>query len=155
MPRSIALLLALLAIALSADGAGRGASAADPNVDHLLPEHFTVYVLGNTVVNWHAPGSRPTLLPTRNLYRGPKGGYVACYSHHTAGSAYGGGGVYVVGQVRLRGDYGGRIFQPEGFRGADISAAPHFKQVCAEALTACKAGDCWAGGDTGGWFGIQ
>jgi hypothetical protein len=135
---------------------GTYAHAVEPNIDHLLPEHFTVYVLGDTVVNWPAPGSRRTTLATCNLYRGPRGGYVACYSHRAVGSAYGvGGSIYVMGQVRLRGDYDGRIFQPDGYRGADISAAPHFKQVCAQALGACRAGNCWAGGDTGGWFGIQ
>jgi len=156
MRRLNAAFVMVLAITVVLCGSDRAVRAADPDVDHLLPEHFTVYVLGGAVVNWPAPGSRTTPLPTRNLYRGPGGGYVACYSQHAKGSAYGvGGKVYVMGQVRLRGDYDGRIFQPEGFRGVDISAAPHFKQVCAKALAACRAGDCWAGGDTGGWFGIQ
>jgi hypothetical protein len=152
--RYTVLFISMLAIALAVCCAG--VRAADPDTDRLLAERFTVHVLGNTAVNWPAPGSRPAILPTRNLYRGPRGGYVACYSHRAAGSAYGiGGNIYVMGQVRLRGDYAGRIFQPEGFRGADISAAPHFNQVCGQALAACSAGDCWAGGDTGGWFGIQ
>ena len=37
---------------------------------------------------------------------------------------------------------------------ADISAAAKFKRICRKALEARGAGDCWAGGDTGGWFGL-
>jgi hypothetical protein len=156
MQRHVASVFVMLAVVVSLCGIGPGARAAAPDTDRLLPENFAVYVLGNGVVNWPAPGSRPTTLTTRNLYRGPRGGYIACYSHNAAGSAYGvGGKIYVMGQVRLRGDYDGRIFQPDGYRGADIGAAPHFKQVCGEALAACRAGDCWAGGDTGGWFGVR
>jgi len=125
-------------------------------VDHLLPEDFTVYVLGGKVVNWPAPGAHPVKLSTRNNYRGPGGGYIACYSYKAAGSAYGvGGTIYVMGQVRLPGEYDGRIFQPTGYRGRDISAAAEFTKICAEEIAACSGGVCWAGGDTGGWFGIQ
>ncbi len=60
-----------------------------------------------------------------------------------------------MGQVRLRGDYDGRIFQPRGYRGADISALPRFKRMCGRALPSCRHDGCWAGGDTGGWFGLQ
>lgn len=144
----VTVMLSLICLAAASDD--------DRGIDHLLPEHFTVYVLSDGVVNWPAPGSRRTRLPTRNFYSGPRGGYVACYSHRQAGSAYSaGGGTYVMGQVRVRGDYDGRIFQPDGFRGVDISAVRHFKQVCAQAIAACHAGDCWAGGNTGGWFAIR
>ena len=132
------------------------AGAAPHAVDHLLPSNFHVYVFdGGSVVNWPAPGTHPVALPTRNLYRGPHGGYVACYSHRAKGSAYPvGGDIYVVGQMRLRGDYDGRVFRPRGYVGKDISAIAKFKQLCGQALAAC-GNACWAGGDTGGWFGIQ
>ena len=131
------------------------AMADDGRSDHLLPPNFTVYRSGDAVVNHPMPGARAVRLPTRNLYRGQDGGYVACYSHREAGSAYPvGGDIYVVGQVRLRGAYDGRIFQPRGYRGKDISALPKFKQICGRALKVCHDDACWAGGDTGGWFGI-
>jgi hypothetical protein len=122
-----------------------------------LPPNFTVYATeSGTVVNVPAPGTHPVTLPTRNLYSGRGGGYVACYSRNAAHSAYSvGGGIYVVGQMRLRGHYDGRIFQPHGYAGKDISAESHFKQLCGEALAACRRGACWAGGDTGGWFGVK
>lgn len=149
MRRSIttALLLLIILCCIIAD---------EPGTDIVLPDPFPVYRIGDRVVNWPAPGSQTVKLPTRNVYRGPGGGYVACYSHRKAGSAYGvGGDVFVVGQVRLRGAYNGRIFQPAGYRGVDISASPHFKQVCTQALAACQDNACWAGGDTGGWFGVR
>ncbi len=125
-------------------------------VDHTLPPDYQVYVFDGGVVNHPTVGTHAVTLPTVNLYQGPEGGYAACYSHQERGSAYSvGSDIYVMGQVRLRGDYDGRIFQPEGYRGRDISAAPKFKQICGEALPACHADGCWAGGDTGGWFGLQ
>ncbi len=60
-----------------------------------------------------------------------------------------------MGQVRVKGQYVARICQPEGYQGKDISAAPMFKMLCSKSIPSCAAGDCWAGGDTGGWFGIQ
>jgi hypothetical protein len=133
------------------------AGAATHAVDHLLPRNFTVYVLdGGGVINWAAPGTHPVVLPTHNLYRGAGGGYVACYSHRAKGSAYPiSSDIYVMGQLRLRGDYDGRIFQPRGYVDKDISAIAKFKQLCGQALAACRGNACWAGGDTGGWFGIQ
>jgi hypothetical protein len=125
-------------------------------VDHLLPADYRVYVFHGGVVNHPVPGGHPVVLPTANRYGGPDGGYIACYSHRAQGSVYPvGRDIYVMGQVRLRGEYDGRIFQPEGYRGRDISAAPKFGQICREAIAACGSGGCWAGGDTGGWFGVQ
>jgi hypothetical protein len=135
---------------------GGAALAAEKANDHFLPENFTVYLSGGQVINWNAPGTRPVVLPTTNLYREKDGGYVACYSRQEAESAYSvGGDIYVMGQVRLRGKYEGRIFQPRGYRGQDISALAKFKSICSANISACSDGTCWAGGDTGGWFGIQ
>jgi hypothetical protein len=123
--------------------------------DRLLPEDFTVYLSDGGVTNRPMPGARPSVLPTRNLYRGGDGGYIACYGHQETGSAYRvGDNIYVMGQVRLRGAYSGRIFQPRGHRGQDISALASFKRICGRAIAACRGNACWAGGDTGGWFGI-
>jgi hypothetical protein len=144
-------------LAVLAIGAGiASAQAAPPDTDQLLPPNFTVYATGSgTVINVPAPGTHPVTLPTHNLYRGRGGGYVACYSRNAVHSAYSiGGGVYVVGQIRLPGHYDGRTFQPRGYAGKDISTASHFKQLCGKALAACRGNACWAGGDTGGWFGV-
>jgi hypothetical protein len=55
-----------------------------------------------------------------------------------------------VGQVRLRGKYHGRVFHPWGYQGQDISTAQEFKDLCRELFGV----EGWAGGDTGGWFGL-
>ncbi|MEH2380264.1 MAG: hypothetical protein V7K27_15490 [Nostoc sp.] len=124
--------------------------------DYLLPEDFRVYVSAQGgVVNWPAPGYIEKILPTVNKYTLQDGGYIACYSHNQEGSIYSvGGGIYVMGQIRLQGGYIGRIFQPKGYEGKDISAAQEFKTLCNQTFPAARSGG-WAGGDTGGWFGIQ
>jgi len=147
MTRAIASLLTVLLLACCAPSQA-------PDTDLILPEDFVVYRVGNGIVNWPAPGGIPVALPTRNLYRGPGGGYVACYSRDAAHGAYAvGGGIWVMGQIRTRGAYNGRIFHPEPYGNADISTIPALKRLCGEAIPACRDG-CWAGGDTGGWFGV-
>ncbi|MGI2904865.1 hypothetical protein [Tolypothrix sp. VBCCA 56010] len=102
-----------------------------------------------------APGYEHKFLPTVNKYMLLDGGYIACYSRNEEGSIYSvGGGIYVVGQIRLQGRYIGRIFHPKGYEGKDISAAQKFKTLCNETFSAARS-LCWASGDTGGWFRIQ
>ncbi|MBN1533431.1 MAG: hypothetical protein JXA20_12255 [Spirochaetes bacterium] len=122
----------------------------------LLPESFPVHVSDQGVVNRPFPGTEERMLKTVNAFRGYPGCYIACYSHSERDSAYSvGGGIYVMGQVRVRGRYEGRVCNPENYVGRDISAANEFTDLCAAALPdRCRNG-CWAGGDTGGWFGIQ
>ena len=93
---------------------------------------------------------------TGNIPIPPSRGAIACYSHSEAGSSYSvGNNIYVVGIVSgLVGRYIGRIFQPEGYEGQDISAAQTFKDLCNARFPSCKNG-CWAGGDTGGFFGYK
>ncbi|MEH1873789.1 hypothetical protein [Nostoc sp.] len=124
--------------------------------DYLLPEDFRVYVNEQgTAVNWPAPGYIEKILPTVNKYLLRDGGYIACYSRNQEGSIYSvGGGIYVMGQIRLQGHYSGRIFQPLGYEGKDISDAQEFKTLCNQTFPAARRSG-WAGGDTGGWFGIQ
>lgn len=121
---------------------------------YLLPEDFTVFVQGDQVVNHPAPGHTARRLPTVNVFKGSPGCYLACYTRNKASSIYSvGGGIYVAGQVRVSGKYQDRVCRPKGFETADVSAAQKFKDLCAKHIAGCKG--CWAGGDTGGWFGIQ
>ncbi len=120
----------------------------------LFPEGFIVYVKGNTVINHYSPGFEKKVLPTKNLFTGTPGGYIACYSHIQNNSIYGvSNDIFVMGQIRLAGQYFGRIFQPKGYENKDISAEKKFKNECNSAFSSCQQ-QCWAGGDTGGWFGI-
>lgn len=122
----------------------------------ILPANFKVYVKDNVVVNVSYPGFEERTLPTVNKFIGYPGCYVAAYSRRKEKSVYSvGGDIYVMGQVRVPGSYQERICLPVGYEKADIAADPQFKLMFAKVLPkACKEG-CWAGGDTGGWFGIQ
>ncbi len=62
-------------------------SPARAEVDHTLPPDYQVYLFDGGVVNHPVAGARAVTLPTVNLYRGPEGGYVACYAHREGGSA--------------------------------------------------------------------
>jgi hypothetical protein len=129
----------------------------DPDFNKaILPANFKVYVRDNVVVNVSHPGFEEKTLPTVNKFIGYPGCYVAAYSRRKEKSVYSvGGGIYVMGQVRFPGSYQERICLPVGYEKADISANPKFKLIFAKVLPlACEEG-CWAGGDTGGWFGIQ
>lgn len=124
------------------------------SIPYLLPENFKVYVKGVSVINHPAPGYEQRVLPTVNQYMGDDGGYIACYSHNQKGSIYPvGGDIYVMGQIRLQGKYIGRVFEPKGYEGKDISAAQEFKSLCNRTFSSAQGGG-WAGGDTGGWFGL-
>jgi hypothetical protein len=115
--------------------------------NYFLPEDFKVYVSPYAgVANWAAPGYEERVLPTVNKYMGDDGGYIACYSRNQEGSIYSvGGGIYVMGQIRLQGQYIDRIFHPKGYEDKDISAAQEFKNLCNQTFPASIGG---------GWFGF-
>ena len=131
------------------------AEVADPT-QALLPETLIVYTDGATVINHPSMGFTEKSLPIINLYKGTPGCYIACYSHQKDNAAYSvGENTYVMGQVRIAGRYNARICEPINFEGKDISGDVIFKTMCKEKITSCGNGQCWAGGDTGGWFGVQ
>lgn len=126
-----------------------------PN-ETILPEFYAVYTEGTTVINHPEIGFEERTLPTTNLYKGTPGCYIVCYSHQKEGGAYAvGDDVYVMGQVRVAGKYKDRVCEPTNFAGKDITNDPTFIAICAEKVATCANNHCWAGGDTGGWFGLQ
>ena len=83
-------------------------------------------------------------------------GAIACYTHPPVGSVN--GGYQVVGFIEdVPGHYEGRIFKPKGFEEIDLSKSPHFKRNCHEKFPNVCPGEesCWAGGDTGGYYGFE
>lgn len=144
---TISLLLILAALAAQSP-------KEDPQ-SKLLPEKFPIYVKkGQLPVNKEVPGYNKKILPTVNKFKDTPGCYIACYSKDSKGSVYSvGGGIYVKGQIRVSGRYIRRVCHPKGFVHKDISDKEKFKNLCNEQIDACS--NCWAGGDTGGWFGIQ
>jgi len=122
----------------------------------LLPENFLVYTNGTDVINHSLKGFAEKTLPTNNDYKDKPGCYIACYSHNKATSVYGvGKDIYVQGQVRVPGQYSERICIPNGYERKDISKETAFNRLCSAKIRACSGIQCWAGGDTGGWFGIE
>lgn len=96
-------------------------------------------------------GPQLTNYPAISRYHGRDAGYIAVYTHDQANTLYSiGSDMYVAGFIRLRGHYEGRIFQPMGYAGADISANRDFKKLT-DSLFPGHRGSTWAGGDTGGF----
>jgi hypothetical protein len=123
----------------------------------LLPEDtFVIYTDGRTVINHPEPGFEEKIMPTVNLYKGSPGCYIACYSHQRENAIYtADSNIYVLGQVRIAGKYSNRICEPTNYAGKEISGDATFKTICTEKVKSCAGNNCWAGGDTGGWFGLQ
>lgn len=119
---------------------------------HLLPENFIVYTDDEIVAAWPFPGGEARILPTYNHYKGMDGGYVAIYTHDETQGVYSvGEGIYVVGQLRVPGEYVGRIFVPTGYAyGDDITQDANILSICHSYFPELE-GRVWIGGDTGGW----
>lgn len=122
---------------------------------NLIHQDFKVYVSpSGQVSKVPMPDWQKRVLPTVNDYTGGDGGYIAAYSRNGDKAVYSvGDGIFVVGQIRLQGQYVGGIFVPQGYEGVDISADPTLKSLCDKTFP--DSAPCWAGGDTGGWFGLR
>jgi len=127
----------------------------DEEPNFWLPEDFKVYAGGDSVGTMGCDENDAKILPTVNHYKGKDGGYVAIYTREQEGSIYSvGGGIYVIGQIGVKGVYIGRIFHPEGYsEGADITQDKNILEICNQYFPKFK-GKMWIGGDTGGWFGL-
>src|SRR5438105_9848933 len=134
-------------------------------IPYSLPENFKVYVNDDGIILNHPyPGFREVTLPTYNDYHGKDGGYIALYTRDPKLGIYsvgdeGGSTIYVMGQVRVKGYYNGRIFIPTGgdrpYTLADnISNDETLHKICDKYFTDVES-HYWVGGDTGGWFGIS
>jgi len=91
------------------------------------------------------PGNLPTM-----------SGAIACYTDQVNGNA--GGKFPVVGFIEnIPGHYEGRVFKPRGHEGDDLGVSVYFKMMCHERFPdVCPSdADCWAGGDTGGYYGFE
>lgn len=127
-----------------------GLYAVDP-----LPPCFKVYSNEHGFAVPHpSPDFVEKHIPTVNLFDHTPGCYVACYSKNPDKAVYSvTPTIYLIGQIRVRGNYVGRQCVPEYYENADIRAEKFFKELCSKSFS-CPGNSCWAGGDTGIWFGL-
>src|SRR5436190_1619453 len=72
-------------------------------------------------------------IPTVTLYNQNPGCYVACYSRNPDKAVYPvAQGIYLVGQLRVRGSYNGVMCTPENYETRDIRGEQHFKEICSK-----------------------
>ncbi|MFW7380828.1 MAG: hypothetical protein ACOH5I_18580 [Oligoflexus sp.] len=121
-----------------------------------LPEDFRIFYGALGVSSSPYPSARERILPTSNLsYPDLDGCYMACYSNNSDQAVYQvGPDIYVKGQFRVQGAYQGRICQIPGREEENLVEAIDLREKCGELIQSCGPNECWAGGDTGGWFGI-
>lgn len=160
---STLLILGVLTMTLSATIAGAAPTLADSPNDPQVPER-PVRVDPNMQERLPPPPAQrvdprhdtylvpqqANGLPISDNYTSAGGCYVACYSNHPG--VYSAGSFGVQGLVRVPGRYSGRVCQPSGWQGKDISASSTFKGLCNRTFVEACDGGCWAGGDTGGFF---
>ena len=121
----------------------------------LLPEQFAIYTDGKTVINHPEIGFSEKLLPTVNLYKGNPGCYIACYSQKKENAIYAiNDNTFALGQVRIAGRYTKGMCEPTNFSGKSITQETAFQTICKDKIPTCVGVNCWAGGETGAWFGL-
>lgn len=127
------------------------AFATDP-----LPPCFKIYANETGVAALHpTPGLEERVIPNVNIFLRNPGCYIACYSKNPDKSVFPvTSNIYLVGQIRVRGSYVGRMCVPENYETVDIRGERAFKELCSKSFS-CIGNSCWAGGDTGKWFGLQ
>lgn len=116
-----------------------------------LPDPFSLYYKDNKASNEITADAVRVSLPTNNDFSITIGCYIVCYSHQ--GGVYTiGDGINVVGQVRVNGRYDDNyICQPKRNTDDDLSHSELYQDLCNKSFKDCS-GNCWAGGDSGGWF---
>lgn len=116
-----------------------------------LPDPFMLYYKDYKATNEIIADAVRVALPTNNNFSITIGCYIVCYSRQ--GGVYTiGDGINVVGQIRINGRYDDTfICQPRSNTEPDLSQATPYQQLCNQSFEDCD-GNCWAGGDSGGWF---
>jgi hypothetical protein len=121
-----------------------------------LPEKFTLFLFKDNISTVESPGSMITSLAVNNDKMINPGCYIACYRHdygdYTLDQKN-----YVVGLVRVWGSYNlsTQVCVPHETRNKDISKIKQYTDECTNSFSTCSKEECWAGGDTGGWFKFE
>lgn len=134
---------------------GQMVTIPSPN-KNLLPNSFPVYSNGKVVINHRIPGFTEIKIPVDNSYDQNPGCYILCYSHQQKNSLYeASDDIYAHGMVRIAGKYDqNRMCHPTDAGNQDTSTMQEYQDLCNTKIKSCN-GTCWAGGDTGGLYGMQ
>ncbi len=121
----------------------------------MLPDIFKVYV--NEKVGFSRKsfdGAKQVVLSINNDFKENPGCYVACYSKNAKLASYKlYENTYMMGQVRVKGNYHDAMCIPTGFDSKDLSSAKEMKELCEKAFPVmCEKGACWADGKTSNWM---
>ena len=122
-------------------------TTADPN--HVL----RLYTDGFAASYLAVPGFAQVDMPVRDATDGEAGCYIACSSHQRHGSFYAPDpNTFVVGAVRIIGNYRSGVCRPGGQEHIDLAADTRLTELCGLAMPkVCDRQRCFASGDTGTW----
>lgn len=140
--------------AIKTDAVKKPTAATDPSV---LPEQFKVYYnpkLGISKKVYKGATEKVILTNNENVKDG-QGCYVSCFSKNAKDAVYPvDTNVYLMGQIRVQGQYHNGNCLPKGFEDKDVRASKEFKAKCEEAFPErCEKDSCWASGsNTANWF---
>lgn len=121
-----------------------------------LPRKFKVYRSPEGVVQQKPEaGFVLKVIPNINLFRNAPGCYLACYSTDPNKGVYPvSSDAYLVGQIRVEGQYQGKVCYPKDIAQPIFSAEKSLTELCSKSFK-CIGNSCWAGGTTGQWFGLK
>jgi hypothetical protein len=128
----------------------------DPS-SRLLPTNLRIYLLqgGGATINKEGSTGEERLLPTVNSWwLANPGCYIACTTSDETQSVYPlGNGTYVVGQIRVPGQYKDGLCVPRLKKDEDLGSSKGYKYLCNVKFNVpCKEESCWAEAKTGQWF---
>ena len=130
------------------------AQAEAPN-KMVLPDDFKIYQSEKVGLSTKSfKGSTERTVPTDNEYKEAPGCYIACHSKHSKDAAYHIiDNVYMMGQIRVPGQYSDGYCVPKGLEHAKLTSSKDLKEKCTKSFpTQCENDSCWADGQTGNLF---
>lgn len=127
------------------------AYARDP-----LPERLWIYVNKNGKIKLiPASACGAKVLPVANISLKHPGCYISCHSTNPDKAVYAVSPIiYVIGLIRIEGQYEGQICRPRDYETAEIRDEEVFQELCSKTYQ-CIGNSCWAGGKTGELFGLK
>lgn len=137
----------------SDEAAKKPTAATDPSV---LPEQFKIYYDPKLGISKKVyKGAAEKVILNNNDVKDGQGCYVSCFSKNAKDAVYPvDTNVYLMGQIRVQGQYQNGNCLPKGFEDKDVRASKEFKAKCEEAFPErCEKDSCWASGsNTANWF---